>query len=801
MADGWITIGTKLETDKFDKQVRNLETKITKEEQKAQLKIQLKVTQEKELERTKKQLDDLMNKYKQYEKYQKQYLSAQKVMDSGKYKLGSPEYMKAARTELELSSILGQRISGPQPEQFSNFQKIGEQVTLAYMKQEALKDKIKQTEIEYEGINKQVEEYKRNIDQVNIERHNSEVSRLKESFNGVGSAIQNAIHKISRLALGVFGIRSAFMAVRRASSEFASYNPQYAANLEYIRYALTQAIAPVLEYIVGLAKKLLAYIAYIAKAWFGVNIFANASAESFKQAKNNLAGATKQAKELQKTLAGFDEMNIINSTSTGGGGGVSADSFVSPDFDLSNLEDIEIPDWVKWIADNKDIIINAIKDIALAFLIFKTLQIVGIFDAIKGAMGDLVKKFFTWVGQVVSKIGFLRGALLTAGIAAIIIGVYKAIESLIKWMQNPTWENFKGILDGLTTAAMGLGAVLIALNTSNPIGWIILAAAAIGKIVTAIIDANIEENNFITTEQRIKQATDDLAKARENLKDMTDDYVNAVDKAEEAEKKLQDAQKDTGLSIDDLLDKMETEKLTYKDLDDNERKLYKAYVENEKAQKNLTDQTYKMNTEKLNEEDAIYRVMKACGDSMTSYEDYKNKIIETYKEGKISAKDAAKAISTALGNMDKDTREQFTQNLPNEIKQGLDPNQYSSDAQKFKNWWNNGFLNSLGNRIKLQIDAYATGTYSSGNYYDVTRMASGGIINMPNRGVPVGAIAGEAGREGIVPLTDQQAMSELGREIGKNVLINLTNVTTMNGRTILRQMKQLQSEDNFAFNT
>lgn len=73
---------------------------------------------------------------------------------------------------------------------------------------------------------------------------------------------------------------------------------------------------------------------------------------------------------------------------------------------------------------------------------------------------------------------------------------------------------------------------------------------------------------------------------------------------------------------------------------------------------------------------------------------------------------------------------------------------------------------------------------------------------MPNTGTIVGsAIAGESGREGVVPLTDGQAMAELGREIGKNVIINLTNITSMNGRTIGRELKQVQNEQDFAYNT
>ena len=84
---------------------------------------------------------------------------------------------------------------------------------------------------------------------------------------------------------------------------------------------------------------------------------------------------------------------------------------------------------------------------------------------------------------------------------------------------------------------------------------------------------------------------------------------------------------------------------------------------------------------------------------------------------------------------------------------------------------------------------------------NLPRLATGGIVNMPNKGTMVGgAIAGESGREGVIPLTDSQAMAELGREIGKNVLVNLTNITQMNGRVIGRELKQVQSEQDFAFN-
>lgn len=55
-------------------------------------------------------------------------------------------------------------------------------------------------------------------------------------------------------------------------------------------------------------------------------------------------------------------------------------------------------------------------------------------------------------------------------------------------------------------------------------------------------------------------------------------------------------------------------------------------------------------------------------------------------------------------------------------------------------------------------------------------------------------------KSGVVPLTDAQAMAELGREIGKNVVVNNTIINKMNSRVISREMIRTQSEQNFAYN-
>lgn len=81
------------------------------------------------------------------------------------------------------------------------------------------------------------------------------------------------------------------------------------------------------------------------------------------------------------------------------------------------------------------------------------------------------------------------------------------------------------------------------------------------------------------------------------------------------------------------------------------------------------------------------------------------------------------------------------------------------------------------------------------------RLAKGGIINMPGRGVPVGnAIGGEKAPEGVIPLTDSQQMALLGEAIGKYININATVPVYVGNRMVAREIKRINAEDNFAYN-
>ena len=69
---------------------------------------------------------------------------------------------------------------------------------------------------------------------------------------------------------------------------------------------------------------------------------------------------------------------------------------------------------------------------------------------------------------------------------------------------------------------------------------------------------------------------------------------------------------------------------------------------------------------------------------------------------------------------------------------------------------------------------------------------------MPRTGVNIGgAIAGEKGAEGVLPLTNAETMSRLGQEIGKWITLNFNLTNELDGRVLNRRLVQLNNQNAF----
>ncbi len=313
---------------------------------------------------------------------------------------------------------------------------------------EDIEDKLKKADMGYEvgDVRKLEAQYEKlsiklgSLVKKKEELNKTDLTQFQKSIDSIGNSTSKVINKITRWGLAVFGIRSAYNFVRQSISVLSSENEQLATDVEYIRYAIASTLQPVVERLIQLVLKLLQYVNYLAQAWFGVNLFANANAKAMNKAVGS-------AKQLHKQLAGFDEMNVLSDTSGGGTGGATM-----PSVDLSQMQG-DIPEWIKWLGENGQIIISLLGGIA--------------------------------AGIIAIKLG--ASLLLGLGIGIAVAGLIMLIQDVIKFIQDPSWDGFINILRDLSVVLLGVALAMIAFNATNPIGWIMLAIAAVGLLVTAII--------------------------------------------------------------------------------------------------------------------------------------------------------------------------------------------------------------------------------------------------------------------------------------------------------------------------
>lgn len=673
MADGWITIGTKLATDKFDKQITDLEKKIKNEEEKTQLKLKAKLQAEDELKRHKQAIFEVE---KEYEKTSQQVEHLQNIM--------SKQSRGISLTPQEFTDLQGSK------QIIAENDKIGSQLDKMYAKEVKLNNAVDRTSLAYNQIQSNVSGYKAKIESIKLQKQQSQVNEIKKGFDSVGNSVSSSIKHIGRLALGVLSVASAYRLMSSASSTLGQYDEQYATNLEYIRYLLAQVLAPALKYIVNLAGTLLSYLNYIAQAWFNVTLFSKNSAKNFANAQES---TSKIKKDLQSTP--FDEMNILQDTSSSGGGGG-----VEPSIDPSMLAG-EVPDWLQFIVDHKDEILAVMAGVA--------------------------------VGLELWKLG-LEG-IKALGIGVAVAGLVYAIQSLIEYLNDPTFENFGKILQGIGVAVAGLGLVI-----SGPAGLIVGIVGGIVLLWGTIVKYWEQIKSFL------QKGIDWLFSKSDWIRQMFGDVVGDI---------------------------------------------YDNFVDGLQDILNWLDSTMKGIKANFNEIISFIKNV-FSGNWQGAWQNIKNIFSNIWEGMKNTVKTIFSLISKMAINIGKTVGATISGAFKAVVNGVL--------------WAIENILNSPIKAVNSLVGVINKVPGINLGYlptFKLPRLKSGGIINLPGRGIPVGggtAIGGEAGKEGVLPLTDTQAMETLGETIGRYVTINANIVNSMNGRVISRQLQRIQNEKSFAYN-
>ena len=512
---------------------------------------------------------------------------------------------------------------------------------------------IKEYETKAEKLNNQLVDLRKRQEKLND----------KNTFGNIANSTEGIIKKITKWGLALFSIRSAYSFIRRSVSLLSESDEQLSTDIEYIRWALANSIKPIIEFIVSLVSGFLGVVGQLGKAIFGVNIFANSGAEAFKKQKDNLKGSNKEAKKLQKTLAGFDEINILQKQDK-----ADTKTSLTPSFDLGTGGSEEFIEGMTTFLDE-------------VFSFWDT-EWYDFFNSFKGnwnsffvGLGLTFKGFYT----IISNIG-----KMLIGIFDMIIGVITGDFDLVK-------QGFDLLIDGIKEVLIGFFEMLT--------GLLLTILGAVKGLLLDIWDF------FYAI--LIKPVIDGVAT-------MWDLFVKGGE-------------------------------LAWKGITTIFGGLATFF-------KNIFTDAW----------EGVKAVFSVGG-----------KIFDGIKEGIVSV---------------------FT-TIVNGIISGIN----KIVAIPFNAL--NGVLNFIKN---IDLPLIGKPFYGFWDYDPIyvpqiptIPLRTGGIVNYPNQGVP---IAGESGREGIIPLTDSQAMEELGQEIGKNVVINATFPVYLGNRQVAREFRRIQAQESFATN-
>jgi len=356
---------------------------------------------------------------------------------------------------------------------------------------------------------------KNNIEGIKEDTKKIDFSQMNNQIKNVGNSLTKVIKKVGKWALAVFGLRSMYMAVRRAASTVSQYNEQIATDLSYIQYALSSALEPLIRIIINMAYSLLSVINSITTELFNYNLFLNASVKNFNK-------MNKSAGELKKTLAGFDKLNIIQKPGAGG-------SSYTPTLDLSEITQTESgnkfvkfwqkiikfweEDWIhtldnikgNWKSFLEGIMIflkgfyDSIKGFVQIFVgLWKVLVAIfnedldGLYDALK-LMLDGAKKFILGLieiiaGALLAVLGVIKGLLLD-----LVKGIYNSVIVPIGNFFVKLWDGIKkgaqGLVNGLKTIFNSLKDII-----KVPLNFII---DGINKIISGLNSLSIKIPSWV----------------------------------------------------------------------------------------------------------------------------------------------------------------------------------------------------------------------------------------------------------------------------------------------------------------
>lgn len=424
---------------------------------------------------------------------------------------------------------------------------------------------------QWDSVNGKISTYDAKIQQANtdIERNKAKAAELVSQMGASGGKMQAAFDR-SRAAAGKFGKRlleiaksvlifnvvsSAIRAVVSHMGKMLKTNSEYSAQLAKLKGALLTAFQPIYEFVlpgvIAVLKVLTAIVQVVANVLSALG--GKTSAQSAKNAKalndeakaiDSVGGA---AKDAEKSLAGFDEINALSSPDAGGGGGGGGTSGMTADF-----TEFDTAAYQAKIDELTAYLSGALLALG-AILAFSGANIpLGIGLMAAGAIGlvSVIKE--NWDSMSGSLSGALTKVLVVLGGAALVIGAILAFSGvdIIKGIAlmaigaaslagaaTLNWNSIVTALQGpigeitaiVSSILLVLGLVLAFSGIATPLGLALIAAGAVGLVTVGAMNWNAIKEKLSTVWAGIKQWFDTNVKPKLTLTYWKEKFSNIAD--------------------------------------------------------------------------------------------------------------------------------------------------------------------------------------------------------------------------------------------------------------------------------
>ena len=619
--------------------------------------------------------------------------------------------------------------------------------------------------------------YAKGIESEDFEFVAKNVKDLKDAFPGLGEAGQEAgeksgrgfekgIQSLKRFALSLFGIRSAFSLVRRATSTYLSQHEDTANKINAIWVALGNALAPIIEAIANMVLKFIGYLnVFLQALGFDVDL-----TKGMNKSTKAINGTTKAMKELNNQVASFDEMNVAQKeTSSGGGAGGGGGIGGTNGFEMPELD----PRIVQFLQDTAHLLQENWDWISKILLLIAGIKIAkwltGL-EGLSGALGGLAT-----LGVIVVGVDLLYNAITGRDLINDLKEIYDGLKQL-RDIEKDHAKNNKAFAGSTQqkTDAMKDEAKQYKKNSKEEQEYF--------EYLREVIEAEASGN------EALAKKIDKMSGAEFWYKSLTgeiDDYDN----------ELIDNNKNMRYHIQAMVDEYNQGKLN----EDQEKKLFEIL--------GSLNATIEDGTVKYKDMDgSVLEASKHVGD----YTEVTRSSGRELEYTSTRSKQMWEGVSSTLGNENErmkrsvDTTWNGIYNIVQTEMNKMNSLRANPQVNVKMNTTNlSSTLEAMNNSSFLQSLGMTKGLSATIQKLRSIGMARGGIVYNPGRGVSLSnVVVGEAtgGAEGIIPMNNEQSMALIGESIARHVNINLTNTTMLDSKVISRTTKQVENEANFATN-